>query len=272
MKSIFKTAIALCIMLTTVAAAEANPTKREIKAFVNENLTATAEYCEFHLPISVTQTLSDMTTMYNNLNDKDQKYFDKAVEKWYKRHADKHESIWTYGTAAVTIYNETGINDYDPEIITYTFLDAIYESTMLEDSSSCAIVILDHTIYELQYPNSGILEEYTTAWTEANPYRSEVVSMAMEENLEAVLEYFMTMFNEDYASMNEEELTECYLQHYKQAALEISRQETMMAQRHIIIANTIAQEYTINESVVQDEFDKWYNEDYEMASLVISVE
>jgi hypothetical protein len=46
----------------------------------------------------------------------------------------------------------------------------------------------------------------------------------------------------------------------------------MMAERHIIMANTIAKEYTINESVVQDEFDKWYNEDYEMASLVISVE
>ena len=272
MKSIFKTAIALCIMLTTVATAEANPTKREIKAFVTENLTATAEYCEYHLPISVTQTLSDMSTMYNNLNDKDQKYFDKAVEKWYKRYADKHESIWTYGDAAVTIYNETGINDYDPEIITYTFLDAIYESTMLEDSSSCARVILDHTIYEMQYPNSGILKEYRTAWAEANPYRSEVVVKALEENLEAVLEYFMTMFNEDYASMNEEELTACYLQHYKKAALEKSRQETMMAQRHIIIANTIAKEYTINDSVVQDEFDKWYNEDYEMASLVISVE
>jgi hypothetical protein len=98
------------------------------------------------------------------------------------------------------------------------------------------------------------------------------VSRALEENLEAALEYFMTMFNEDYASMNEEELTECYLQHYKQAALDISRQETMMAERHIIMANTIAKEYTINDSVVQDEFDKWYNEDYEMASLVISVE
>ena len=272
MKSIFKTAIALCIMLTTVATAEANPTKREIKAFVTENLTATAEYCEYHLPISASLTMYDISSVYDCLNDKDQKFYLKVAQRWCKKHTYEWELINTYGDAAFTIYNETGINDYAPEIITYTFLDAIYESTMLEDSSSCARVILDHTIYEMQYPNSGILGEYRTAWAEANPYRSEVVVKALEENLEAALEYFMTMFNEDYASMNEEELTACYLQHYKMAALEISRQETMMAQRHIIIANTIAKEYTINDSVVQEEFDKWYNEDYEMASLVISVE
>lgn len=272
MKSIFKTVIALCIMLTIVTAAEAKSTKKEISAFVTEHLNATAEYCENRMPLATVYTLQEMWSVYEYLNEKSQKHFDKTLAKWCMKHKKEYALIIKYGNAAMTINNETGINDYDPAIIIFVFHDAIYESAFYENSDICTLVILDQTIYRMQHPNSEMLEEYAAIWARETPNRSEIVAQAMQDNFDAVLECMMNYFGEDYASMSEEELTACYVNHYKQAALEKSRQETMMAQRHIIIANTIAKEYTINEDVVQEEFDKWYNEDYEMASLVISVE
>jgi hypothetical protein len=256
MKTLFKTIAVACaaLFIGTTSVSAQQPSKSEIKETVTGHLENIYAYYNSNMPGTLTLECIELADFRETLDAKNYKLSHKVGEKWLKK-IDDRDAFQHYIELSIGVMLDTQIEDYATEEAIPAYYDAIYSLKHAGYDYMANLVTANYCIFLYTRDITEQHDAYLEAYRIASPARHKIISPLFDSD--DVLEEMQNWYEEDFDSMSQWDLVNCYIDHLDAVGENLSEGDMMEATRHTIVMGYMTDLIT-NSEMLSEAIATWF--------------